>query len=109
MRISDRKRCLLVFGLCLLPALPSCPSDPPSGNGALLARVDEIAPGADCAAGGSTIGLGADSDTNGSLDPGEVTSSLKICNGEVGRFALTRLTMETSGSNCPGGGVRIDT
>jgi hypothetical protein len=45
-----------------------------------LLRVDDEAPGANCAAGGVVLLAGLDSNANGVLDPGEVTSFHYVCN-----------------------------
>jgi hypothetical protein len=79
-----------------------------------------FAPGADpaCPSGGVTVKFGLDTNRNGKLDSGEVTSSAKICNGTqglrgptgaAGHNSLVSLSPESAGANCQAGGVRIQT
>jgi hypothetical protein len=71
--------------------------------------------GSNCPNGGDKVDTGLDKDRNGILDPSEVTMSYYICNGQNGSNGtngfngLTEVTTESSGTNCPSGGLKIDT
>ena len=43
-----------------------------------------IAPGATCPEGGTEVTLGYDADSNGSLEPSEISGTYTVCNGEDG-------------------------
>jgi hypothetical protein len=67
--------------------------------------------GANCVNGGQKLQVGLDDDGDGMLDPGEVDSTVYVCNGEDGAGAfqsLLRVTAETAGSNCTNGGQKIE-
>jgi hypothetical protein len=74
-----------------------------------LLRVDPLAPGGECPAGGVTVQTGVDDNDNGELDAAEVDSSQAICDGEDGAASLVRLVDEPAGGNCPYGGTEIQT
>ncbi|MBU1219654.1 SBBP repeat-containing protein [Myxococcota bacterium] len=59
-----------------------------------------------CPTGGTTVIAGIDSNGNGQLDEGEVTSRQHICNGSE---PLTLVTIEEPGENCEFGGSLIQT
>lgn len=80
--------------------------DGPPGANALSATTAEPA-GANCAAGGTRIDVGVDTDNNGVLAPSEVTSTSYVCNGE-GETSLVRTRTEPAGANCAFGGTRIE-
>ena len=78
---------------------------------------------ATCPNGGILIETGIDSNRNGSLDNGEVNKSEKLCNGQDGANgqngsdgqdgsnglnSLIAFSDEPAGSNCPYGGMRVD-
>ena len=66
---------------------------------------------ATCPNGGILIETGIDSNRNGSLDSDEVSKSEKLCNGQSGSNGLNSLVAfsdEPAGSNCPYGGMRVD-
>ncbi|MBL9019172.1 MAG: hypothetical protein JNL83_33595, partial [Myxococcales bacterium] len=73
-----------------------------------LAETSAEPPGANCADGGLKVEVGIDTNSNGSLDPGEVTSTSYVCNG-AGTDSLVRTGPEPVGANCPWGGTRIET
>jgi hypothetical protein len=62
--------------------------------------------GTSCANGGVALLSGPDANLNGSLDPGEVTSTQYVCNGANGLTTL--LATSAAGSSCASGGTRID-
>ena len=53
-------------------------------RGVPLARATEEPPGENCAEGGTRLDLGTDVDEDGTLDEGEVTETLYVCDGEDG-------------------------
>ncbi len=78
---------------------------------ALMSVTDEPAGSANCAAGGKKISVGLDTNTNGTLDAVEVTSSTYICNGASGINGLNTLvstTGEAPGANCVYGGLKVN-
>lgn len=79
----------------------------------ILVRSSSVAPGVDCASGGTLVQSGADTDGDGVLDAGEVTIQTYACDGAdgaSGRNGTTvRLVTEPAGTNCVLGGVRIET
>ena len=72
-----------------------------------LIRVDPVAPGASCPAGGFAINSGLDGNGNGVLDPAEVTTTSTVCNGQDGLATLLTSTTEPPGANCTYGGVKL--
>ncbi len=90
---------------------PSGPSGPtgPTGAMALVSMVPEPA-GTNCANGGTKVLSGIDANDNGILDAAEVNASATsyVCNG-VGTSSLVRTAPEVPGSNCPFGGLRVET
>jgi uncharacterized protein (TIGR03382 family) len=75
---------------------------------------ETIAAGDTCAAGGSQITAGYDTDGDGAID--EVSTTLTLCNGTPGAdgsdgtdgaISLLRLDAEPEGANCAAGGQRI--
>lgn len=90
---------------------------------ATLVTTTPIVAGVTCPAGGVRVDHGVDDDRNGTLEQGEVDSSVVVCNGvdgangepgeagpagPPGLASLITTTAEPSGSNCASGGVRID-
>jgi photosystem II stability/assembly factor-like uncharacterized protein len=84
-----------------------------TGATSLLAWSAEPA-GATCAAGGWRLDAGHDSNGDGQLDLGEITSTRRLCNastGATGAAGLTSLLVvstEPAGSTCAAGGRRLD-
>ena len=76
-----------------------------SQNPAALVSVVPEPPGPHCADGGSAIEAGLDTNRNGVLDPGEVTTTSYVCDGESG--VLVRVVAEPAGNNCLRGGSAI--
>jgi OmcA/MtrC family decaheme c-type cytochrome len=76
---------------------------------ALVSMVPEPA-GVNCANGGTKVLSGLDANGNGELDAAEVNaaSTSYVCNG-VGTSSLVRTAAEVGGSNCPFGGLRVET
>ena len=114
-------------------ALIATPERGPEGAKALL--VQRSAAGDECAAGGTHIDYGSDSDRDGMLSSEETSGSLNVCNGAGGRdgdkgsdgdegrdgdkgrdgangrdglSSLLAISDEPQGSNCSGGGKRVD-
>jgi Tol biopolymer transport system component len=75
-----------------------------------LVAVRAEAAGTNCAQGGSRVDSGPDTNGNGMLDTSEVAATSYVCNGAGGggTGSLIRSTPETGGTNCPLGGVRLD-
>ncbi len=67
-------------------------------------------PGANCANGGFRLDIGLDSNANGQLDAGEVSSSQYLCNLDPadGFTSLISTVIEQPGANCANGGYRLD-
>ncbi len=89
----------------------------PAGPASLVQTVEEL-PGANCKDGGMRFILGTDLNDNGVLDSNEVSLSDYLCNGEdgapgnpgeVGAQPMVNITDEGAGSDCPAGGIRLDT
>lgn len=77
----------------------------------VLHRTLPEASGANCAAGGTRLDTGFDTNCNGELDDGDTLETVYLCHGEDGSAAhelLVESTDEPAGDNCPNGGVRID-
>jgi hypothetical protein len=106
-----------------------------NGQSSLIAQTPEPA-GANCPNGGTRITSGLDADSDGVLDPAEVSATSYVCNGgdgasgadgqngndgtngadgtngtdgKNGSNSLVHVGSEPAGSNCPAGGQRIDT
>lgn len=83
-----------------------------NGVDTLMSIVPE-APGTNCASGGARVRSGLDSNRNGSLEPGEITTTGFVCNGSNGAVgsngsnSLIAIVAEASGSNCASGGRKI--
>ena len=63
-----------------------------------------------CPYGGAKVSAGVDANTNGVLDPSEVSSVQYVCNGAPGANALTslvRVVAEPAGANCATGGSKV--
>lgn len=86
--------------------LSACASD---GVSSLVATSSEP-PGQNCAAGGTAIATGVDSNHNGELDASEVAQTQYVCNATGGTSSgdLVSVAAEPAGANCPTGGTRID-
>lgn len=80
-----------------------------TGSTTLVSTNNEPA-GTNCAAGGIKIQVGVDTNGNGVLDSAEVNASQTrfVCNGASGN-SLVKTSPEPVGTNCPSGGLRIDT
>ena len=70
-------------------------------------------PGSNCAAGGTAVRTGVDTNGNGVLDPAEVTSTVYVCNGangsdgRDGASTLVSTATEPAGAHCPDGGIAV--
>ena len=110
--------------LGLLGLLAACGgSDTSSGSSGLpgqpgtaaLVRSSIEPASANCAAGGTRVDSGLDTNTNGVLDDGEVKATAIACNGLAGAVgtppaaSMPRTSAESVGANCTAGGVRIQT
>ena len=82
------------------------------GRTTLFAVVPEL-PGGVCAAGGFRVESGLDENSNGILEPGEVTSTAFACHGmagpagPTGHESLVESSAEPAGANCANGGTRL--
>ncbi len=89
------------------------PAVPEKSDAKVLFRWSEILPGAQCAAGGTTVESGADVDANGTLDDAEVTQTSSSCHGAIhteavaGSQVLLRLDPEPIGTQCTYGGTKV--
>ncbi len=80
-----------------------------NGLNSLSAIVAEAA-GANCASGGWKLTSGLDTNANGVLNPGEVTTTSYVChgaNGANGQNSLTVSVAEAAGANCATGGRKL--
>ncbi|MBN9294717.1 MAG: hypothetical protein J0G96_12140 [Flavobacteriia bacterium] len=84
-----------------------------------LSKTTTEAAGANCATGGVKVEYGLDANNNGILDASEINAALTryVCNGAQGATGATgangkntivKTTTESAGSNCPGGGVKLE-
>lgn len=76
-----------------------------------LSNVITEEPGDNCPNGGLRVQLGVDSNSNGTLDAGEIVSDNYICNGSDGSdgiSSITKASIEEAGDNCINGGLRIE-
>ena len=91
--------CVLVFAACTVGTEP-----PP----ATLVSTSSEAPGAHCAAGGTAVHNGSDTNGNGTLDPDEITTTSYVCTplGSVPKM-LVDYVDESPGANCADGGEAI--
>lgn len=78
-----------------------------AGAAGTAVSVSDEPPGPSCPNGGVRIDSGPDSNGNGALEAGEVTTSTYVCDGAAG--TLIAQAAEPVGPNCPGGGVRLET
>jgi hypothetical protein len=95
-----------------------------TGKNGITAAVSTSAEpaGANCASGGSKVQAGADTNSNGTLEANEVTTTNYVCNGAAGTAGATGtpgtagtnglnsiilLSPELAGSNCAIGGTKI--
>ncbi|MBU1244547.1 hypothetical protein KJ612_15205, partial [Myxococcota bacterium] len=87
-------------------------SDGLAGFNSLVALTLELA-GANCAAGGTKVQSGLDTDADSTLDAGEVTSTRYVCNGIAGSdgadgvTSLVATSIEPAGANCAAGGTKV--
>ncbi len=105
------------------PAGPAGSSGPegPTGRGSLV-RTDPEPAGSNCASGGVAVKSGLDTNSDGTLQNSEVTSTSYVCNGAAGQAgatgptgpagtsglqALVSLVPEPPGTNCPTGGTAV--
>ncbi len=109
----------IVIALAALLILTGCGGDgdggaeaAAGGNLSVSARSIPLEPGdADCPHGGILVESGIDENGNGMLDDDEVDRAEKVCHGAPGADGLSALVKtgnEPPGTNCPAGGVRID-
>ena len=123
-------------GIAALAALGSAGASPVAATGTgtgtgagavkTLIAVSAEAPGTRCVNGGTRVDAGLDSDGNGLLSGGEITSSQYVCHGADGTpgstgpagpagtagrdgvNTLVRMRDESAGSHCAAGGKAID-
>ena len=102
----------LMASVLALALLAACGSDSSDGSDGLTARIQTTteAAGEYCANGGTRIDSGLDSNSNGSLDSSEITSTQFVCNGSSGTSgssALVNTEAEAVGANCTSGGTKV--
>jgi hypothetical protein len=81
-----------------------------NGLNTLVVTAAEAA-GGNCAAGGTKVTSGLDSNRNNTLDAAEITSTRYVCNGAAGangKNALVNVTPEAAGVNCTEGGQKVE-
>lgn len=87
-----------------------------SGSDGLTSLI-RVTPDDSCPSGGIQIEVGLDTNSNGSLDAGEVQSTYSICNGTDGADGtngsngfntLSNVTTESPGPNCANGGLKVE-
>ena len=86
--------------------------DPGADGLTTLVAVAEEPAGSNCTAGGQRIEIGLDLDASGTLESGEVESTVYVCDGADGADGATSLllvTEEPPGENCVAGGHKIET
>jgi len=92
---------------CVLVMLAACTvgNEPPP---ATLVSTSSEAPGAHCAAGGTAVHNGSDTNGNGTLDLNEITTTSYVCTplGSVPKM-LVDYVDESPGANCENGGEAI--
>jgi FG-GAP-like repeat len=86
-----------------------------AGGLTTLVSVTPEAVGANCAGGGQKVETGLDDNGNGTLEAGEVSTTVYVCHGEAGTNGtdglngLVAVTAELAGANCLSGGQRLQT
>ena len=80
---------------------------PPGPDGLSYLVRTSTAVGNACEAQGLVIQSGLDTDRNGTLDDGEVTSETIVCAGVEGFDVLVDIAVEAPGVNCSAGGQRL--
>ncbi|MDA3864782.1 MAG: hypothetical protein PF689_13045 [Deltaproteobacteria bacterium] len=83
-----------------------CNGDPGEGFNSLISIMEEE-PGTNCTYGGQALRTGLDANNDGLLQPGEVDSTVYVCNGANGYSSLVRQEDEPAGPNCTYGGKAI--
>jgi hypothetical protein len=84
--------------------------DGANGSGtAQLLKLDAESAGSNCAAGGTKITAGPDTNANGSLDPSEVTTTRFVCNGAAGSSASPDAVTKYSENSVNVGGAASTT
>lgn len=84
------------------------------GASGSLVQMRSEASGANCAAGGKAISVGADGNANGLLEASEIGSTRYVCNSTDGSpvvdelNTLVSIVSEGAGANCVHGGSRVD-
>lgn len=87
--------------------------DAAGASGSLVQMRSEPS-GANCAAGGKAISVGADGNANGLLEASEISSTRYVCNSTDGGAVVDELNTlvsvvsEAAGANCVHGGSRVD-
>ena len=61
----------------------------------------------DCPDGGTELAIGIDYDDSGTLDPWEISTYEKICNGEGRESMISTSTISTGDIDCPDGGTEL--
>ncbi len=115
---------VFVSALVLVACADAASTEGSPGTASLTSLSPEAA-GTNCKTGGTKITTGLDLDANGTLDPGEVTSTQYVCNGASGNAgangengsngtgggsgSLVNIESEPKGANCANGGLRVQT
>lgn len=83
--------------------------DGETGKGSLI-KATTVAPGLNCAEGGTKLETGIDVNENSVLDPGEIQNTQFVCNGQnaPGKNSLIKSSIEAPGANCSNGGIKLE-
>jgi hypothetical protein len=103
--MASSLRVILLSSLSLFSAACASEDEP---SPVVLSAVEDLAPGAACAAGGVTVLTGADLDDDGVLDADEVESRTPRC-AVAPPVSLTRRDELAAGAQCPAGGTAFHT
>lgn len=101
---------LYVMGGMHTAALADVIALPVLAKSGLLTRTQAEAAGTNCAAGGTRLDNGFDTNCNGALDDGDTIETVYLCHGEDGASAhevVVETTDEPAGDKCANGGVRV--
>ena len=78
-----------------------------SSNSSVFVRSTLVEPGESCEFGGITIDSGFDSNSDGVLNPEEITNSQTVCHGSDGLNSIVAVNDEGIGANCGTGGKSV--
>jgi hypothetical protein len=99
-----QSRSLVLMALMSLAFVTACDDSTvaPADPGAVVSRVVDEPPGANCAEGGTAVQSGLDADDDGELDDDEVETTVYVC-----RRDRVRIVAEPPGEHCADGGTAV--